>query len=406
MAFVAAYLLAWWVISSAASRRHGGIVFAFGLVLLWAGMRAYRRGRPAWLLRLSYLSLLAAAAAVLLEAALHVRPGLLSGRVANFAYTGYHPYRGGIYSIDPHVGQLMRPAVRRWMYWNGHWWRHESNGRGWRGPELDRADAVFLGDSMIYGHGVNEEGTVSAQFARRTGATAANLGQQGTCAVQQLILLRRRGRPLRPRVVFLCAHPTDVEDVTRMYETSEQRRFLADPTYEPRVRPGPPARWDPLWLWGRHVGLPLRSGGILGTLLRTVREGRTRDQAAIRDPFLPREDEFSELAAAFSAQDGSAFLAVRVHEEALREVGRECARLGARLVLFDIGYPRAFAAATEALAGEIGAEYSPAGAAALRRARAGSVVYLANDGHWTAEGAAIVAQALARTAAARDIMRD
>jgi hypothetical protein len=394
------------VIASAASRRHGGIVLALGLALLWTGLRSRRRGRPEWLLRLAYLSVLAAVSALLVEAALHLRPGLLGGRVANFAYTGYHPYKGGIYSIDPHVGQLMRPDVHRWMYWNGHWWRHDTNRRGWRGPELDRADAVFLGDSMIYGHGVNEEGTVSAQFTLRTGATSANLGQQGTCAVQQLVLLRRRGRPLRPRVVYLCAHPTDVEDVTRMYDDAEQRRFLADPAYEPRVRPGPPSSWDPLWLWGRYVGLPLRSGGILGTLMRTLREGPPREQPPGRDPFLPTEDEFSEVTRALYAGDGPAALAVRVHEESLREVARECARIGARLVLFDIGYPRAFSAATRSLAGEIGAEYSPAGEVALARAWRGARVYLANDGHWTAEGARIVAEELARTAASRDIVRD
>ena len=404
-AFLAAYLLAWWVIASAASRRHGGIVFALGLVLLWWGVRAYRRGRPERLLRLAYLSLLAAAGALLLEAALHVRPGLLGGRVANFAYTGYHPYRGGIYSIDPRLGQLMLPNVRRWMYWNGHWWWHASNPQGWRGPDVDRADAVFLGDSMIYGHGVNEDGTVSARFARRTGASAANLGQQGTCAIQQLVLWRRHGRGLRPRVVFLCAHPTDIEDVVRMYSPEEQQRFLADPAYEPLVRPGPPATWDPVWLWARHVALPMRSGGIVGALVRRLREGRTGEPATPRDPFLPRDDEFSELSRALQERQGPSALPIQVHEAALREVGRECARLGARLVLFDIGYPRAFSAETDALAREMGAEYSPAGRIALERARAGAPVYLANDGHWTPEGAGIVADALAETAAARAIGR-
>ncbi|HET8644189.1 MAG TPA: hypothetical protein VFO85_01795, partial [Vicinamibacteria bacterium] len=94
-----AYLLSWWVIASAASRRHGGAVFALGLALLVPAMALYRRGRTQWLLRLCFLSVLAAVAALLVEAALHVRPGLLGGRVANFAYGGYHPYRGGIYSL-------------------------------------------------------------------------------------------------------------------------------------------------------------------------------------------------------------------------------------------------------------------------------------------------------------------
>ena len=137
----------------------------------------------------------------------------------------------------------------------------------------------------------------------------------------------------------------------------------------------------------------------------------TRASSVRRDPRLRRmrTDQMKPgvvLRQALYAEDGPAALAVRVHEESLREVARECGRIGARLVLFDIGYPRAFSAATRSLAGEIGAEYSPAGEVALARAWRGTRVYLANDGHWTAEGARIVAEELARTAAARDIVRD
>lgn len=406
-AFVAAYVITWWVIASAASRRHGAAVFALGLLLLGLGLAAYRRGRPQWLFRLGYLSLLAATASLLVEAALHLRPSLLGGRVANFAYSGYHAYRGGIYSLDAHVGQLMRPSVRRWMFWNGHWWWHESNPLGWRGPALERADAVFLGDSMIYGHGVQGEETVPARFARRTALATANIGQQGTCAVQQLMLFRLRGARLRPRVVFLCAHPSDFEDVSRMYEAAEQRRFLAHRDEGPRIRPeyGPLPAWDPLWLWGRHVELPLRSGGILGSLIRTVRERRAHEFTAARDPFVPSPAEQDEVLPALRPDAAAAdALALEVHRASVLELRRECDRLGARLVLFDLGYPRAFSATTEALAREVNAGYSPAGRVALGRALAGEPMYLANDGHWSARGADAVAEELARAAATQAII--
>jgi hypothetical protein len=403
-AFALGYLVLWWVIASAASRRHGGAVFALGVLLLWPARHAYRRGRHAPLLWLAYGSLLAAACAVLLEAALHVRPQLLGGRVANFAYGGYHPYRGGIYSLDAHVGQLMRGNVRRWMYWNGHWWWHASNAQGWRGPSLDRADAVFLGDSMIYGHGVDAADTVPARLAARTALRTANLGQQGTCAPQQLMLFRRRGRALAPRVVLLCVHLTDFEDVARQYDASEQRRFLERPAEDPLIRPeyGPQPPWDPLWLWARYVELPLRGGGILGSLARVLREGRTQEGAAARDPFVPTAAEQEEVLPALRADAAARdALARAVHEAALRELKRECDGLGARLVLFDLGYPRGLREATATLAGQIGAEYSGAGGEALRRALAGEPVYLANDGHWTGRGAAIVADALSAAAAVR-----
>lgn len=404
---VAVYLLVWWVLASAASRRHGAAVFALGLLLLAAAGAAYRRGHRRWLYRLCYASLLAAAAALLLEAALRLRPGLLGGRVANFAYSGYHPYRGGIYSFDAHLGQRMRPAVRRWMYWNGHWWWHEANALGWRGPALDGAQAAFLGDSMIYGHGVAGHDTVPAAFARRSGLATANLGQQGTCAPQQLLILRERAAALRPRVVLLCAHPSDLEDLERTYDETELRLFLEEPQRPLRVRPelGPRPAGDPLWLWARHVGLPLRSGGVLGSLVRSLRERRFREFPAARDPFVPTASEQAEvpapLRAEASAREG---LAWGVHALALREVGRECEAMGARLVLFDLGYPRAFSEAVESLARDLGVEYSPAGRVALQRALAGEHVYLANDGHWSATGAAIVAEELARTRAVQAIM--
>jgi hypothetical protein len=405
----AGYALTWWLLASAASRRHGLAFFLLGLVLLAAAVVAWRRGRRAWLLRLCHASALGAVAVLLVEGALHLRPSLLGGRVANFAYTGYHPYRGGIYDRDPEVGDLMRPGVHRWMFWNGHWWWHEANRSGWRGPDRAVAQAVFLGDSMIYGHGVAEPDTVPARFERHSGLSAANLGQQGTCAVSQLALWRRRGRELRPRVVFLCAHLTDPGDAVRLYDEAELGRFLDGGSPPPRVRPeyGPHSPRDPVWLWSRYAGLPLRSGGILGALLRSMRERRFQEPTAARDPFVPTPAELDEVLPELRAGTGAgASLAWRAHRRAVAEMRSEAAAAGARLVVFDLGYPRGFSAAMEALAGELGVEYSPAGRIALRHALAGERVYLANDGHWTGLGAGIVAAELARTDAVRATVRD
>jgi hypothetical protein len=78
-----------------------------------------------------------------------------------------------------------------------------------------------------------------------------------------------------------------------------------------------------------------------------------------------------------------------------------CDDAGARLVLFDLGYPREFSAAVEALAGALEVRYSPAGRVALERARAGDEVYLADDGHWSPLGSQVVARELAGAAGLR-----
>ena len=70
---------------------------------------------------------------------------------------------------------------------------------------------------------------------------------------------------------------------------------------------------------------------------------------------------------------------------------RLCDARGARLVVFDMGYPASFTRWVEAIAREAGAVYSPAGRAALERSLLGEDVYLANDGRWSPRGASIIA---------------
>jgi hypothetical protein len=85
-----------------------------------------------------------------------------------------------------------------------------------------------------------------------------------------------------------------------------------------------------------------------------------------------------------------------VHRRALALIRRLAAGIGARVVLFDIGYPTAFSRAMEELAREEGVAYSPAGRAILARAKAGEEMYLRGDGHWTPAGAEAMARELSR----------
>ena len=112
------------------------------------------------------------------------------------------------------------------MYWQGHRWHHDTNVDGYRGPRVPHPEAVFLGDSMIYGHGVENGETVPAQFAALTGRPVANLGQQGTSLLQALMIFERRGLPLRPRVVYAVSHSTDLEETVRCYVPEELERFV------------------------------------------------------------------------------------------------------------------------------------------------------------------------------------
>jgi hypothetical protein len=386
-----------WVVASALSRGRAFVFFAAFALMIAGASSAARRGRRVVLYGVAFSLLLGACTTFLLELVLRLRPGVLGGPIANVAYGGYHWHRGGIYGLDDHRGPVIRPSVRRPMYWNGHWWQHTANEDGYRGPKLDRADVVFLGDSMIYGHGVEDDQTVAAAFSRHTGQAAANLGQQGTCQLQSLLTWRARGRSLRPRYVFASVHFTDLEEIDVMYEPDEQRRFREEAFYTPlavpRYRPRP--WWDPVAFWSAHVALPLRVGGLLGTLAQAMRAGELRRTSAGKEAtwLLPSE---VDLARPFPT-DGPGWATER---HALAALQRECAAAGVRLVLFDIGYPRAFTAEVEEIARRIGADYSPAGRTVLARGQAGEEVYLRGDGHWTPLGNEVMARELARTTGA------
>ena len=378
----ALYALCLWVLSSLL-RGKGVLVAAAGAFAFVAAARAARAGRRAVLHRRVFVSVLAAAGVALAEAALRLRPGLLSGAAANAAHGGYHGERDGIYEPDPYLGSAMRPGRRRRMYWNGHVWHHEANARGFRGPLVARADAVFLGDSMVYGHGVEEPDTVPARFAHWSGLTAANLGQQGSAPVQALERLRRTGLALRPRVVLLCVHPNDVTDPLSVFDAAELQRFVREPGYRPRAAPqrGPRPVFD---FWLRHVALPLATARALRAAVGS---------ANVREPDGGEGDGPLPPVTVADSPPGWAVL-----RQAVREIGREAREAGARLVVFDLGYPAAFTAALEAMAGEAGGRYSDAGRVAATRALAGADVYLRRDGHWSPAGSDIVARALAEDA--------
>jgi hypothetical protein len=388
----AGYVLLLWLVASAL-RGKGLLLFAAGLVAGAAALYARRIGRSRPLLTLVYGTLLAAATVASVEAVLRLAPGVLRGWLANYVFNGYHGERDGTLQPDPYLGVALRPGVRRWMYWNAHWWWHEANPRGYRGSAAAVADAVFIGDSMVYGHGVGEADTLPAQFSRQTGLKAANLGQQGTCLVQGLQLFRAKGLPLRPRHVFVSSHPTDLLDAFFWYDAAEIDRFIVDPGYVPRAKPQFTAPRNVLDVWAQHVALPLRAARLLHAILARPSRWEFRGAEGMTgDRFVPGRDWIEQPFAPTPAEQQG----WRAHREAAARIKKLADTVGARTVLFDLGYPAAFSAAVERLAGEIGATYSPAGRRALARAQAGGEMYLARDGHWTPEGAAVIAEALAK----------
>lgn len=172
-----------------------------------------------------------------LEAVLRLAPGLVGPPLANWVYTTYGNFHGGIYFHEPVTDMnFQRPSFEASGYFNGYRWRHATDARGFRNPPGAPTGLLLLGDSMIYGHGVAEEDTVAAVLRRRHRRPAYNMGRQGDSLYQHYVLLRVYLDETSPRQVVLFAFANDVDDLL-FYRTAEQveTRPEADLDY-PRLR--------------------------------------------------------------------------------------------------------------------------------------------------------------------------
>jgi hypothetical protein len=391
------YLALLWPVASL-FRTGGTEVFAGGIVVLALGLLALQRGwrKPVFLL---YLGVLLGAFGVgVTELSLHLAPKLLRGMAANYAFGRFHAHAGGIYELDAHMGKRIRPNQVCAMYFNGFRWTHDANAAGYRGQLLPKADAVFLGDSMIYGHGVETDQTVPFLHGVHTGQATANLGIQGTGLIQSWMQLRRLGPALQPKTVFVCSHPNDIDDVSQFYDAHEVEKFLAggvnDET-EPFARPRfhPPSAWHPRHVWDDYLALPLYSAGAV----RVLGQGFKQSFGRLSGPVASTPAvEFHSPKNQWRLDTEKDRVSWKAHCLALAKIRHECDAIGARLVVFDLGFPEAYSAAMEAEARRVGADYSAAGRVALQKALAGDDIYLPADGHWSPQGCDVVAGELAR----------
>ena len=98
-----------------------------------------------------------------LELTLRRWPTLLGYAFANGAVSRYTTKSDGIYYYDDR-GLGMHFMIRNYqtvMSYNGHVWKHRTDALGFRNDPLHiPADVMLLGDSVVYGHGVDYEHTL------------------------------------------------------------------------------------------------------------------------------------------------------------------------------------------------------------------------------------------------------
>jgi hypothetical protein len=89
--------------------------------------------------------------------------------------------------------------------------------------------SLLLGDSVVYGHGVEFEHTMGHYLERRSGLRVANLGRPGDCAFQEAYLLTAYLPVFTPRFVVHVFSPNDIQDLHGLLSEAAMRAFIAQP---------------------------------------------------------------------------------------------------------------------------------------------------------------------------------
>lgn len=275
--------------------------------------------------------------------------------------------------------------------------RYDSNGfRNDR--DLSAASIVALGDSFVEAGLVAYDELLTTRLSRELGVDVANLGQGGYAPQQKLIVLRRYGMPLEPRIVlWFFFEGNDLRDVHRFAE------FQRDPAGGARA-----STFEERSL----------VKNVLGTLERisTPRLKRDSAEAVRRSCRLRNRDDTIYFAYAGEPLTPDDLAAVEVVEESLLEARRLAEEGGARLLLVYVptkfrvyrdhcefppdGYgrtwqPHDLPARMAEWSRANGLPYLDLTPSLQAAAARGELVYFADDGHWNGEANRIAADVLA-----------
>ena len=165
---------------------------------------------------------------------------------------------------------------------------YRSDENGFRNPPgVDRADIVFLGDSVTEAGELDEDSTFVRRTAESLGLEAVNLGTSGYGPQQELVVLRRYGLAYRPRLV--------------VWQLTEWNDVIDAQAY--RLRDAPAARALPDWesLYARHSPVMRLVSAVLPGRMPSTVEFRRSDGRVERQMFWPyRPDPHRQMPEAFA----------------------------------------------------------------------------------------------------------
>lgn len=116
---------------------------------------------------------------------------------------------------DGELGEVLKTPYHREFHWGKFKFstHHEQFAggvpggyRGIRGARLEEAEIVVLGDSLVYGSGMNAEEAWVGRLGTLSGLKTANLGVSGYGSSQMAGLLGRCAASVHPKVVIAFLH--------------------------------------------------------------------------------------------------------------------------------------------------------------------------------------------------------
>jgi hypothetical protein len=279
--------------------------------------------------------------------------------------------------------------------WDRHGFRN--------GSDLTEAHVTVLGDSYVEALELSEEELMTTLLARRLGATVANLGLQGYGPWEMLAVLRRYALPLEPRVVvWMFFEGNDVSDLRGYHhERRPPRGGVSEPEALSLRR-----AVEGSFAYGALQSLfdalcPRRPS--TDHVLAVFRDGAGRSQPmyldtgsiAVSNTDLAQVRTILREALDRTRAQGSRLLVVfvplklRVYRD-LVEAPRGSAWFQWHL---DESLPARFERMVTSISSEVA--YLDLTAPFLAAARAGQLVYLPDDSHWSPDGHRVAAEAIA-----------
>jgi hypothetical protein len=335
----------------------------------------------------------------LLELYLRHFPHTLPHALANHLTTPYHTGPSGIYRWAPELRTtLMHPNHERTIYFNGYRWRHKTDSRGFRNPvETLTASVVLLGDSIVYGHGVEEVSTIRHHLEAILGQPVANLGIQGSSIHNEYQVLKTFGLGLRPRYVFLFFLANDIDDLGRLGEAA-LAAFL-DTAVSDHATPFFDARPPKQPWWGARAYRAIETRWDDLSVVKAFDFLRGTVRARWGAPAEASEADWEVLPPLPAG--ARSVLAMRFHLHALRKIQNLADRHGFVFVnVFTYSghmpHESAYEKILEAFCGTHGIAFLSLRPAFEQAVRNGEDVFLKADGHLSDGGARLAAQVLAR----------